>query len=111
MLQVLFFAILFGVSLALVGGEKGEKVTALIDAVATVLFRAMGLIVRVAPLGVLGAVAYTVGRYGVGSLEQLVSLVVLFYVSVAIFVLVVLGTVMRSPGSTSSSSSPTCARS
>ncbi len=48
-LQVLFFAIIFGVSLALVGGEKGEKITSLIDAVSTVLFRAMGLIVRVAP--------------------------------------------------------------
>ena len=55
-LQVLFFAIMFGISLAMVGGEKGEKVTSLIDAVATVLFKAMGLIVRVAPLGVLGAV-------------------------------------------------------
>src|ERR1700732_513552 len=85
-LQVLFFAVIFGISLALVG-EKGEKVTTLIDAVATVLFKAMGLIVRVAPLGVLGAVAYTVGQYGVGSLKQLVSLVALFYVSVAIFVL------------------------
>ena len=97
-LQVLFFAILFGVSLALVGGEKGERVTSLIDAVSTVLFRAMGLIVRVAPLGVLGAVAYTVGKYGVGSLKQLVSLVMLFYVSVAIFVLGVLGGVMALAG-------------
>src|SRR3981189_1579183 len=70
-LQVLFFAILFGVSLALVGGEKGAQVTALIDAVSTVLFKAMGLIVRVAPLGVLGAVAFTVGSYGIASLKQL----------------------------------------
>jgi aerobic C4-dicarboxylate transport protein len=93
-LQVLFFAIIFGVSLALVGGEKGEKVASMIDAVSTVLFRAMGLIVRVAPLGVLGAVAYTVGKYGVGSLKQLISLVALFYVSVTIFVLGVLGGVM-----------------
>ena len=93
-LQVLFFAIIFGVSLALVGGEKGEKVTSFIDAVATVLFRAMGLIVRTAPLGVLGAVAYTVGKYGVGSLKQLISLVALFYVSVTIFVLGVLGGAM-----------------
>jgi len=97
-LQVLFFAVLFGVSLALVGGEKGEKITSFIDAVSTVLFRAMGLIVRVAPIGVLGAVAYTVGKYGVGSLKQLVSLVVLFYVSVAIFVVVVLGGVMAFVG-------------
>jgi aerobic C4-dicarboxylate transport protein len=97
-LQVLFFAILFGVALALVGGEKGEQVTSLIDAVATVLFKAMGLIVRVAPLGVLGAVAYTVGRYGIGSLKQLVSLVALFYVAIALFVVVVLGAVMRLAG-------------
>jgi aerobic C4-dicarboxylate transport protein len=93
-LQVLFFAIIFGVSLSLVGGEKGEKVASFIDAISTVLFRAMGLIVRVAPLGVLGAVAYTVGKYGVGSLKQLISLVALFYVSVAIFVVGVLGGVM-----------------
>ena len=97
-LQVLFFAVLFGVGLALVGGEKGELVTSIIDAASTVLFRVMGLIVRVAPLGVLGAVAYTVGKYGVGSLKQLVSLVMLFYVSVGIFVLGVLGGVMALAG-------------
>jgi len=97
-LQVLFFAILFGVALALVGGEKGERVSSMIDAVSIVLFRAMGLIVRVAPIGVLGAVAYTVGKYGVSSLKQLVSLVVLFYVSVTIFVLGVLGSVMALAG-------------
>ncbi|WP_426419547.1 dicarboxylate/amino acid:cation symporter [Bradyrhizobium genosp. A] len=97
-LQVLFFAVLFGVGLALVGGEKGQLVTSIIDAASTVLFRVMGLIVRVAPLGVLGAVAYTVGKYGVGSLKQLVSLVMLFYVSVGIFVLGVLGGVMALVG-------------
>jgi aerobic C4-dicarboxylate transport protein len=93
-LQVLFFAVIFGISLALVGGERGEKVTTLIDAVSAILFRAMGLIVRVAPLGVLGAVAYTVGKYGVGSLERLVSLVVLYYLALSSFVVVVLGLVM-----------------
>jgi aerobic C4-dicarboxylate transport protein len=97
-LQVLFFAILFGVGLALVGGEKGEKISSLIDAASTVLFRVMGLIVRVAPIGVLGAVAYTVGKYGIGSLKQLISLVMLFYISVAIFVLGVLGSVMALAG-------------
>jgi aerobic C4-dicarboxylate transport protein len=97
-LQVLFFAVLFGVGLALVGGEKGKLVTSIIDAASTVLFRVMGLIVRVAPLGVLGAVAYTVGKYGIGSLKQLVSLVMLFYVSVGIFVLGVLGSVMALVG-------------
>jgi aerobic C4-dicarboxylate transport protein len=96
-LQVLFFAVLFGIALALVG-EKGEKVTSLIDAVSTVLFRVMGLIVRTAPLGVLGAVAYTVGKYGVGSLEQLLSLVALYYGALAAFVIIILGLVMRFAG-------------
>src|ERR1700726_1253802 len=96
-LQVLAFAILFGVSLSLVG-EPARPVATLIDAAATVLFKAMGLIVRLAPLGVLGAVAYTVGRYGVGSLQQLLSLVFIFYMSVLLFVVVVLGGVMRLVG-------------
>ena len=73
-LQVLFFAIIFGVSVALVG-EPAKPVADMIEAVSKVLFRAMGLIVRMAPFGVLGAVAYTVGQYGVGSLRQLLSLV------------------------------------
>jgi aerobic C4-dicarboxylate transport protein len=93
-LQVLFFAIIFGVSLALVG-ERGKPVADMIDTVSAVLFRAMGLIVRLAPLGVLGAVAYTVGEYGVGSLRQLISLVALFWIAVAFFVVVVLGAMMR----------------
>jgi aerobic C4-dicarboxylate transport protein len=93
-LQVLFFAVLFGVALAMVG-EPAAQVTSMVEAVSKVLFKTMGLIVRVAPLGVLGAVAFTVGKYGVGSLQQLVSLVVIFYVSVALFVLVVLGAVLR----------------
>ena len=97
-LQVLFFAIIFGISLALVGGEKGAMITTFIDAVSGVLFKAMSLIVRVAPLGVLGAVAYTVGRYGVGSLKQLLSLVILFWAAVSIFIVVILGTVMRIAG-------------
>jgi aerobic C4-dicarboxylate transport protein len=93
-LQVLFFAIIFGVSLALVG-ESVAPLENLIEMASTVLFRAMGLIVRLAPLGVLGAVAYTVGEYGVGSLKQLASLVVVFWVAVALFVVVVLGAVIR----------------
>ncbi|MDR4307016.1 dicarboxylate/amino acid:cation symporter [Chelatococcus sambhunathii] len=97
-LQVLFFAVIFGAALALVGGETGAKVTGMIEAVAAVLFRAMGLIVRVAPLGVFGAVAYTVGKYGAGSLAQLASLVALFYLAVTLFVVVILGAVMRLAG-------------
>jgi aerobic C4-dicarboxylate transport protein len=93
-LQVLFFAIIFGASLSLVG-EPVAPLGNLIEMASKVLFRAMGLIVRLAPLGVLGAVAYTVGEYGVGSLRQLASLVVVFWAAVALFVLVVLGAVMR----------------
>ncbi len=93
-LQVLFFAIIFGISTALVG-EPVRPLEDLIEMASKVLFRAMGLIVRLAPLGVLGAVAYTVGEYGVGSLRQLASLVVVFWVAVTMFVLIVLGAVMR----------------
>jgi aerobic C4-dicarboxylate transport protein len=96
-LQVLFFAVLFGVALALVG-EPAAQVTSFVEAVSKVLFKIMGLIVRIAPLGVLGAVAYTVGKYGVGSLKQLLSLVLIFYVSVALFVVVVLGGILRALG-------------
>jgi len=96
-LQVLFFAIIFGISLALVGAPA-KPVVDFVDATAKVLFRAMGLIVRTAPLGVLGAVGFTVGKYGIGSLQQLVSLVLLFYVSVALFVVIALGLVMRLAG-------------
>jgi aerobic C4-dicarboxylate transport protein len=58
----------------------------------------MGLLIKLAPLGVLGAIAFTVGKYGIGSLKQLGMLVVLFYAAVAFFVVVVLGAVMRFSG-------------
>jgi aerobic C4-dicarboxylate transport protein len=96
-LQVLFFAILFGVATAMVGAA-GKPVSEFVEAISRILFRIMGLIVRLAPLGVLGAVAYTVGQNGVGSLGQLLSLVALFYVGVALFVFVVLGAVLRIAG-------------
>jgi aerobic C4-dicarboxylate transport protein len=96
-LQVLFFAILFGVAVALVGAPA-KPISEFVDAVSRVLFRIMGLIVRLAPLGVLGAVAYTVGQNGVGSLQQLLSLVALFYLAVALFVFVILGAVLRVVG-------------
>ena len=96
-LQVLLFAVLFGCALALLG-DKGQRVTALIDDVAHALFKTMGLLIKLAPLGVLGAIAFTVGKYGIGSLKQLGMLVVLFYGAVAFFVVVVLGAVMRFSG-------------
>jgi aerobic C4-dicarboxylate transport protein len=96
-LQVLFFAIIFGVSLAL-AGPAAQPLTGMIEQAGQVLFKAMGLIVRVAPFGVLGAVAYTVGKYGAHSLEQLLSLVVVFYAAIILFVLIVLGGVLRLAG-------------
>jgi len=96
-LQVLLFAILFGVALALLG-DRGKNVVSLIEDVSSVLFKIMGLIIRLAPLGVLGAIAFTVGKYGIGSLKQLGMLVALFYVSVILFVVVILGAIMRFSG-------------
>ena len=96
-LQVLLFAVLFGCALAMVG-EKGRAVTGLIDELSLVLFKIMGLIIKLAPLGVLGAIAFTVGKYGIGSLKQLGLLVLLFYAAVFVFVAVVLGGIMRWSG-------------
>ncbi len=92
------FAILFGVCLSLVGGPTRERVALLIGDFGHVLFKAMALIVRIAPLGVLGAVAFTVGKYGLGSLRPLLALVALFYGCVAIFVFVALGLALRLAG-------------
>ncbi|MDA8447008.1 C4-dicarboxylate transporter DctA [Paracidovorax valerianellae] len=96
-LQVLLFSIVFGCALSLVG-ERGARVVSLIDDFSAVLFKAMGLIIQLAPLGVLGAIAFTVGKYGIGSLKQLGLLVALFYAAVFIFVVVVLGLIMRFSG-------------
>ena len=96
-LQVLLFAVLFGVALAMLG-ERGAPVAGFIDTLSHVLFKTMGIIIKFAPLGVLGAIAFTVGKYGVGSLKQLGMLVVLFYAAVIIFVVVVLGAIMRFAG-------------
>jgi len=96
-LQVLMFAILFGCALALLG-DRGAPISKFIESLSHVIFKIMGIIIRVAPLGVLGAIAYTVGAYGVGSLKQLGALVALFYVSVLIFVVVVLGLILRVAG-------------
>jgi len=96
-LQVLLFAVLFGCALALLG-DVGRPVAQLVDTLSLVLFKIMGILIKLAPLGVLGAIAFTVGKYGVGSLKQLGMLVGLFYVAVLLFVFVVLGTVMRISG-------------
>ncbi|RJE87277.1 C4-dicarboxylate transporter DctA [Paracoccus onubensis] len=96
-LQVLLVAVLFGCALSLLG-ERGRPLLSMIELAGDTTFKIMGFIVRLAPLGVFGAIAYTVGSYGIGSLAMLGYLVALFYVTVAIFVVAVLGTVMRISG-------------
>lgn len=93
-LQVLLFAVLFGSALNLVG-EQASGVSRLIGEVSHVVFRIMGMIVRLAPLGVFGAVAFTTSRYGLESLSHLGALVGVFYLTCALFVLLVLGSVLR----------------
>lgn len=93
-LQVLLVSVLFGCALSLVG-EPAQPLVRLIDNFSHTMFKMMGFIIKLAPIGVLGAVAFTVGKYGIGSLKQLGFLVMLFYGAVALFVLVVLGTIMR----------------
>ncbi|WP_338117749.1 C4-dicarboxylate transporter DctA [Paracoccus versutus] len=96
-LQVLLVAILFGCALSLVG-ERGKPLLHMIELTGDVTFKIMYFIVRLAPLGVFGAIAFTVGQYGIGSLAQLGYLVGLFYVTIAIFVFVILGFVLRLAG-------------
>ncbi len=96
-LQILVFSVLFGSALSLLG-PKAQRVNALVDELAQVFFRVMGFIIKLAPFGVLGAIAFTTGTYGVASLKQLGLLVVVFYASCIVFVAVVLGVVMRLAG-------------
>jgi aerobic C4-dicarboxylate transport protein len=96
-LQVLVIAVMFGCALALLGAPARPVLT-FIEQTSHVLFKMMFFIVKLAPLGVLGAIAFTTGKYGVGSLKQLGYLVALFYATVAIFVVVVLGSILRVAG-------------
>ncbi len=96
-LSVLFFAILFGFALHLVG-DKGRVVHTVIEQVSSVLFRMVGIIMRVAPIGAFGAMAFTIGKYGLGTLFQLGKLMACFYTTCLIFIFVVLGTVARLHG-------------
>jgi aerobic C4-dicarboxylate transport protein len=91
-LQVLFFAILFAFALSLLG-ERGKPLLNLIDIVSHALFGVVGIIMRVAPLGAFGAMAFTIGKYGVGSLVSLGRLMAAFYITCLIFIFGVLGSI------------------
>ena len=96
-LQVLLFSVLFGLALARLG-ENGRKLIDLIDQLSHVLFNVIGIIMRVAPLGAFGAMAFTIGKYGVGTLADLAKLMACVYLTCVLFVAVVLGTIARLVG-------------
>ena len=96
-LQVLLFALLFGFALHAVG-ERARPVYELVDRLSHVLFRIVGFIMRLAPIGAFGAMAFTIGKYGLGTLKSLGLLMACFYATCLIFIFVVLGLIARAHG-------------
>lgn len=96
-LQVLLFAVLFGFALHRLG-EKGQLIFNVIDSFSRVIFGIINMIMRLAPLGAFGAMAFTIGKYGVGTLVQLGQLIACFYITCVLFVVVVLGSIARYNG-------------
>ncbi|SQI34422.1 Aerobic C4-dicarboxylate transport protein [Leminorella richardii] len=96
-LQVLLFAVLFGFALHRLG-EKGQLVFNVIDSFSRVIFGIINMIMRLAPLGAFGAMAFTIGKYGVGSLVQLGQLILCFYLTCVIFVVFVIGAIAKGFG-------------
>ncbi len=97
LLQTLLASILFGIALALVG-DKGSKILDALNQLSLVMFRLVAIIMAAAPVGAFGAMAFTIGKYGINSLTNLATLVVTFYATALLFVLVVLGGVARLAG-------------
>src|SRR5271154_191467 len=91
-LQVVFIAILFGLALSSLG-EHGKTLIAFIDSVTHAVFGVVNILMRFAPIGAFGAMAFTVGKYGVASLGPLAKLIGTFYITSILFVLVILGAV------------------
>jgi aerobic C4-dicarboxylate transport protein len=96
-LQVLLFAILFGFALSMLG-ERGRPVTKLIDDLSHVVFGVVGIVMKVAPIGAFGAMAFTIGKFGLASLLPLLKLMGSFYLTCGLFVFVVLGIIARLTG-------------
>ncbi|MFL5368741.1 MAG: C4-dicarboxylate transporter DctA [Myxococcales bacterium] len=96
-LQVIFFSVLFSVALAALR-EAGTEVLEFVEDLGGLLFRVMGIVMRAAPLGAFGAMAFTVGKFGLGTLLGLGKLVAVFYLACALFAVVVLGGVLRWTG-------------
>lgn len=96
-LQVLMFSVIFGFALHRLGAY-GKPLLDLIDRFAHVMFNIINMIMKLAPVGAFGAMAFTIGQYGVGSLVQLGYLMACFYVTCVLFILVVLGGIARAHG-------------
>ena len=97
LLQVLLVSILSGFAIAVLG-EKGQPIANAIDQAAKVFFGIIRMVVRVAPIGAFGAMAFTIGAYGIGSLTKLIALIGTFYLTSLLFVLIVLGGIARMAG-------------
>jgi aerobic C4-dicarboxylate transport protein len=96
-LQVLLFAILFGFALMALG-ERGHRLRDIIDDTSHAVFGVIAIVMKAAPLGAFGAMAYTIGKYGTAALVNLLGLIALFYVTAALFVIVVLGLIAHLVG-------------
>jgi aerobic C4-dicarboxylate transport protein len=96
-LQVLLFAILFGFALMALG-ERGHTMRSFIDDAAHAVFGVIAIVMRAAPIGAFGAMAYTVGKYGTGVLGNLFGLIATFYLTSALFIFLVLGLIARMVG-------------
>ena len=96
-LQVLLFAILFGFALMAMG-ERGARLRDLIDDTAHAVFGVIAIVMKAAPFGAFGAMAYTIGKFGPAALGNLIGLIVLFYSTAALFVVLVLGLIARFVG-------------
>jgi aerobic C4-dicarboxylate transport protein len=96
-LQVLFFSVVFGIALAQVG-DKAEPFLTVLESVSRGFFRMVTILMKAAPIGAFGAFAFTIGKYGIGSVVNLAELVATFYITALCFVLIVLGAVGRACG-------------
>ncbi|CDZ32694.1 C4-dicarboxylate transport protein [Neorhizobium galegae bv. officinalis] len=96
-LQVLFFSVLFGIALGMVG-DRGRPVLDFLQALTAPIFRLVTILMKAAPIGAFGAMAFTIGKYGIGSIANLAMLIGTFYLTSLLFVLVVLGAVARYNG-------------
>ena len=96
-LQVLLVSILFGIALALLG-DRGERLTDALRTITAVVFRIVHILMYAAPIGAFGAMAFTIGQYGIGTLANLAALILTFYATALAFILVVLGLIARAAG-------------